>query len=63
MEKKVVSLENFRNDKPVEGDMEPQEEDFSFEEVMRRNMEKKQRLSQERIKSNSSVIRSYRLKQ
>ena len=64
MEKKVVSLENFRKDKTVEQDLDDeQDETFCFEEIMRRNLENKQRLSKERNKANSSVIRSYRLKQ
>ena len=63
MEKKVVSLENFRKDKTAETEEKLCDEEFCFEEVMRRNHENKQRLSKERNKSNSSVIRSYRLKQ
>lgn len=35
---------------------------LSFEEIMRRNMENKERLKKDRAKANQSVIRSYRLK-
>lgn len=38
----------------------PKEE--SFEDIVRRNMENKKRMEEERKKANRSVIRSYRLK-
>jgi hypothetical protein len=37
--------------------------EFSFDEIMKQNEEKRQRLERERTKSNHGVTKSYRLKQ
>lgn len=42
-------------------DQKPTSE-LSFEEVMRRNAENHERLQKERLKANSSVLKSYRIK-
>lgn len=47
-------LENENKDK--------KKEEFSFDEIMKQNKEKQEKLAKERAKNNSSVTRSYRLK-
>jgi hypothetical protein len=41
---------------------ETEEETMSFEEIMRKNAENKERMRKERAKANKGVVRSYRLK-
>jgi hypothetical protein len=58
----VISLTRKTQEKKsdttdVENSAEP-----TFEEIMRRNMENRDRMARERAKANQSVIKSYRLK-
>lgn len=61
---KVVSL--FQNRNAAQASVEtkaPQiEEEESFDDVMRRNAEVKERLRKERLKANQAVLRSYKIK-
>ena len=56
---KVVNLFDRKVEEKKE---ETEEETMSFEEIMRRNAENKERMRKERAKANKGVIRSYRLK-
>lgn len=58
----VVSLFSRKNAKVEDAKKEDTvEENLSFEEVMRRNLENTERMKRERAKANKGVIRSYRL--
>ena len=59
MPDKVVSMFD-RERKPVKE--KPDEDNLSFEEIMKRNAANAERVKQERIKANKWVTRSYRLK-
>lgn len=65
-ENKVVSIfdRNKRSeDKAPEATTEaPKVEDFTWEQIMKRNEENSSRMKQDRNKANKGVIRSYRLK-
>ena len=58
-ESKVISL--FERG-PKEPKSEKDTDELSFEEIMKRNFENKERMKKDRLKSNKGVIRSYRLK-
>jgi len=60
---KVTKLSDFKKKAEVELETEEtKEEDFSFEEIMKRNQENKERLRRERLKGNKGTLRSYRIK-
>ncbi len=68
-ENKVVSLFQAKKDlatrKTLDNGNEEEKKDDSeltFEEIMKRNMANKERMRQDRLKSNKSVLRSYRIK-
>lgn len=56
----VVSI--FSRPKKDEEQTDESTDGLTFEEIMRRNIENKERMKKERAKANQSVIRSYRLK-
>ena len=61
----VVSLFNKAKATEAEVALEAQaaaDSEESFEDVMRRNAETKEKLRKERLKSNQAVLRSYRIK-
>ncbi len=60
----VVSLLSAKNKQTVEPSTtdDNQDEGLSFEEIIKKNKEKKDKLEEERRKANKSVIRSYNLK-
>ena len=72
-ESKVVSLFEARKNLAEKASTQatetpvPEEElqadEESFESVMRKNNANKERMRQERLKANKSVLRSYRIKQ
>lgn len=55
-----ISISDFKNKK---NDKKPddKQEDFSFEDIIRRNQENEERLKKEREKANKKVKRDYRL--
>jgi hypothetical protein len=66
---KVVSItDRNRNQQKTEGESSSQgspvevKEDFSWNDVMKRNADNASRMKREREKANKGVIRSYRLK-
>ncbi len=61
---KVVSIFNRTPNKSATTTQteQKQEQNFSWEEIQRRNEENRQRMKKEREKANKGVIRSYRLK-
>jgi uncharacterized protein (DUF2249 family) len=59
---KVVSIANRTPKTATTAQSEQKPENFSWEDVQRRNEENRQRLQKEREKANKGVIRSYRLK-
>ncbi len=64
---KVVSLFDAKkpaqeNVQAAKADSEVKPTELTFEETMRRNMENHQRMQKERLKANSSVLKSYRIK-
>lgn len=61
---KVVSIFNRTPNKSATTTQPEQkpEQNFSWEEIQRRNEENRQRMKKEREKANKGVIRSYRLK-
>jgi hypothetical protein len=58
----IAARRNAENDSGSSQETEESKEEFSFEEVMKRNKEKQEKLAKERAKDNNSVTRSYRLK-
>ena len=54
---KVISM--FDRKPESKGD---DSEELTFEEIVKRNMENKERMRRDRAKANKGVIRSYRLK-
>jgi hypothetical protein len=59
----VISLEEMRKKKLQEKKEEPQEKkELSFEELMKINELKKQRVEKQRHEDNNKVTRSYNLK-
>ena len=60
-ESKVISLFE-RAPKEPKSETEKDTDELSFEEIMKRNFENKERMKKDRLKSNKGVIRSYRLK-
>lgn len=59
---KVVSIANRTPKNTNTTRSEEKQENFSWDEIQRRNEENRQRLKKEREKANKGVIRSYRLK-
>ena len=51
--------QNKHNSKPVDGDFDV---DNFFADIMKKNNADKQKASTDRLKSNKSVLRSYRIK-
>ena len=59
---KVVSIANRTPKNATTEQSQQTQENFSWEDVQRRNEENRMRLKAEREKANKGVIRSYRLK-
>lgn len=62
MSDKVVDLSKKREEKSAEPKEEVIEKQATFDEIIKKNAEKKTLLEAERKKANKGVIRSYRLK-
>jgi len=62
MSDKVVDLSKKREEKAAEPKDEVVEKQVTFDEIIKKNAEKKTLLEAERKKANKGVIRSYRLK-
>jgi hypothetical protein len=59
---KVVSIANRSQKTATNSQSNETPENFSWEEIQRRNEENRARMKTEREKANKGVIRSYRLK-
>jgi len=59
---KVVSIANRTPKSGTTQQSQQTQENFSWEEIQRRNEENRIRMKREREKANKGVIRSYRLK-
>lgn len=59
---KVVSIASRTQKATDQSTNQEKPENFSWEEIQRRNEENRARLQKEREKANKGVIRSYRLK-
>jgi hypothetical protein len=57
---KVVSITDAPKKKDT--DTKQDTEELSFEEIVKKNMENKERMKRERAKANKGVVRSHRLK-
>ena len=55
---KVINLA----DRPAKKEEEENQEELSFEEVIKKNAENQKRMKEERAKANKRVVRTYRLK-
>lgn len=62
MSDEVVSLADFRKKTEEEKTPEEQAASETFEEIMKRNEENKERMRKERLNANKSVLRNYRIK-
>lgn len=58
----VVSLAAKRQEKKDLPEGEEPKKEESFEDIMKRNQETKERMAKERNSANKSVLRSYRIK-
>lgn len=59
---KVVSIADRSQKSANQNQSSETQENFSWEEIQRRNEENRARMKKEREKANKGVIRSYRLK-
>jgi len=62
MSNTVLAFSRTKNTEPEMDSQAAAEPEESFEDVMRRNAETKEKLRKERLKSNLAVLRSYRIK-
>ena len=61
---KVISIQNGKKDKSKVDDkkVDGTKGEFSFEEIMKQNDQKKKKLEEERRLKNKSTLRDYRIK-